>query len=127
MGVPDFVLQHLRENVKMDDDDLDDILSRFEIRNIEYQGAVTCALFISGNEVHLVPDPAHLGRVGSRRLVRDVFAALLEEKSFITTRIPIDTPSRDRTGERMGFTHTWSDERFDYYILTEVPYARHSV
>lgn len=121
----DFVEAHLRENVKMSEDEIADLMSRCEIREIEYQGAVTCALFISGNEVHLLAHPNHLGRAGSRRVIRDTIRALLAEKEFVTTRIPKDTPLRDRTGERMGFTHTWSDDRFDYYILTEVPYARH--
>lgn len=120
----EFIEAHLRDNVKMSPDEIDDLLSRCEIREIEYQGAVTCALFVSGHEVHLLAHPNHVGHVGSRRLVRDTFRALLAEKDFVTTRIPIDTPMRDRTGERMGFTYTWSDERFDYYILTEVPYAR---
>ena len=127
MTIPSFVMEHLLRDVKLNGSEISELLQRCEVREIEYQGAVSCALFISGNEVHLVGNPEYRGRTGSRRLVRDTFASLLEEKDFVTTRIPIDTPPRDRTGERMGFTHTWSDQRFDYYILTEVPYARHSV
>lgn len=119
-----FVEAHLREDVKLNDEEIADLVSRCEIRDVEFNGVVTCAILLAGNEIHLIADPRHRGHAGSRRLVRDTFRALLEEKVFLTTRIPVDTPRRDRTGERMGFEHTWSDGRFDYYILTEVPYGK---
>ena len=109
MTIPSFVMEHLLRDVKLNGSEISELLQRCEVREIEYQGAVTCALFISGNEVHLVGNQEYRGRTGSRRLVRDTFASLLEEKDFVTTRIPIDTHPRDSTGERMGFTHTWSD------------------
>jgi hypothetical protein len=92
------------------------MLGKFEVIPFEHNGEVTLYIVLAGNEVHLWSRPECRGRCLTRHKFADFSKRLLDERGYLTTRIPIGTPARDRTGERLGFTWTWRDERFDYYI-----------
>ncbi|MDR1613678.1 MAG: hypothetical protein LBT97_12980 [Planctomycetota bacterium] len=99
-------------------------LDRVEIVPFEHQGHVTGYLLLSGNEVHILPKKEFRGRACSRKGIRPVVDRLLAQRGYLTTRIPLDTPAKNRTGERLGFTWTWRDDRFDYYILARNPFLK---
>lgn len=118
----DEIRQYLLQNAGMSEAAAESFLDRVEIVPFEHQGNVTLFLLLSGNEVHILPRKEFLGRAGSRKSIRPVIDNLLAQRGYLTTRIPLDTPAKDRTGERLGFTWTWRDDRYDYYILTRNPF-----
>lgn len=120
----DFVEDLLRDELGFGAAEFDDFYKRAEIIPFEYNGEVTGVAVLFGNEIHFMAAPGKRGHCGSRRELMALFRSLLDRFDFLTTRIPISTPEKDRTGERLGFTYTWSDDRFDYYICTGLPYGR---
>jgi hypothetical protein len=97
-------------------------LKKCEVIPFFRNGKVTMYFVLLGNEIHIWSHPEFRGRCLLRHGFADFLRHLLDEYGFLTTRIPIDTPARDRTGERVGFKWTWRDDRFDYYILTQPPF-----
>lgn len=72
-----------------------------------------------GNEVHfeVLKSPCI-----TRRTVKETLGPLLQEHDFLTTKtLIIDTVSQ-RFVERLGFKIQWSDDRYRYYMLTELPF-----
>lgn len=122
----DFIVDELCSQLKMSRQQAETALGALEIIPFEHNGEVTGAAVLAGNEIHFVSRPSKRGRVGTRKDIHLFLTDLFKKYDFLTTRIPKDTPKRDRTGERMGFTPTWSDNTYDYYILTELPYVRKS-
>jgi hypothetical protein len=120
----DFVEDVLRDELGFSGDDFARLYEQATVIPFEYNGEVTGATVLFGNEIHFMAAPGKQGRCGTRKELMALFKGLLDEHTFLTTRIPILTPYKDRTGERLGFTYTWSDDRFDYYICTDLPFGR---
>ena len=79
---------------------------------------------LRGREIHFAVHPGKIGSVLTHRLsVREFLRGLLGKQDFLTTRIPLDNPFQNRFVKIVGFTPTWSDGSFNYYILTEAPFA----
>lgn len=114
----------LRAELGLGDEEFESFYKNARVIPFEYQGEMTGMTVLVGNEIHFLALPGKRGHCGSRRELMWLFESLLQEFDFLTTRIPIDTPPKDRTGERLGFTYTWSDERFDYYLCTGLPFGR---
>lgn len=79
---------------------------------------ITC-----GPEIHFV---AIDGKPAiSRRNLIAFLAPLLDEHGYAMTRVPLDvTDHKLRTV--LGFEHTWSDDVFSYWCLTELPFQRNA-
>ena len=120
----DFVYHILSEQLNLPEAEIESRLGALEIIPFEYNGTVTGCAVLAGCEIHFVAHPEHKGRCGTRKELFGLFSRLLDTHPYLTTRIPIETPKKDRTGERLGFTWTWHDGKFDYYVMTELPYAR---
>ena len=74
-----------------------------------------------GTEIHVVVHPSHRHRVIRRHYARAVLAPLLAQHGYLTTRL---FAGEDATFvERFGFTYTWSDGVFDYYLLSTLPFG----
>lgn len=120
----DFVENLLRDELGFSGEDFARLYEMATVTPFEHNGEVTGAIVLMGNEIHCMAAPGKQGHCASRRSIIKLLAGLLDEHTFLTTRIPVTTSYKDRTGERLGFTYTWSDDRFDYYICTELPYQR---
>lgn len=118
-----FVTEELCRQLKIDESEAEALLGAFEVLPFEYKGEVIGAAVFAGTEAHFLVNPARKGRCGIRREINRLFKLMLDRNGYLTTRIPVGTPEKDRTGARLGFTWTWSDGVFDYYIATELPYA----
>jgi hypothetical protein len=74
-----------------------------------------------GPEIHILPLVA--GRSMSRRNIHEFMAPILKRFGYCVTRVPIsETDHRLRL--KLGFTMTWTDDRFTYWAATELPYAK---
>jgi hypothetical protein len=41
----------------------------------------------------------------------------------LTTRVPIGDEANERFNRVFGFERTWSDERFHYFVMAELPFG----
>ncbi len=78
------------------------------------------AVFTRGCEVHVEWQKGK--EVRFVRAARKVFAEVLSELGFLTTRQK--KSQSPEFLERVGFRKTWSDDEFDYFLTTAVPLAR---
>lgn len=79
-------------------------------------------LLVKGTEVHVCCKPGCRGRMVTRRKIREVLGSVFERLGFLTTRVLIGDPAT--VVRRLGFKKTWSNELFDHYILTAMPYSK---
>lgn len=86
---------------------------------------LAAVVMVRGAEIHLVVVPEYRGTgFLTRKRVRGVLEILMRNVGYLTTRTP-KWNGRDRLFlDRLGFKPTWSDERFTYYMLTELPFGR---
>ena len=75
----------------------------------------------NGSEMHIAP--MDRGESLSRRNIHKFIVPMLEEFGYVTTRTPPDGIDYSWL-TRVGFKQTWSDARFVYWALTELPYQR---
>lgn len=87
-------------------------------------GELVAAIAYHGTEVHFAIDKNYRGKTITRRRTREFIRPLLVDKEFLTTRIAIGDNGPKRFIERIGFKRTWSDDKYDYFILTELPFER---
>ncbi len=86
-----------------------------------YRGQRCGTAFVLGCEIHFeLTRPASI----FRHATREFLGPLLARNGFLTTRCtPGDARSR-RFIERLGFKDTWSDQAYDYFVLTELPFGK---
>lgn len=86
---------------------------------VEGQHAATA--IIKGTEIHFGLVPEFRNRV-TRGRIRAFLQPLLDRQGFLTTRVALEEPTKQRFVERVGFKPTWSDDRFKFYLLGELPW-----
>jgi hypothetical protein len=93
----------------------------WELRETHVEGEHRGTLAVAGNEIHFVQ---HKALALTRKSVRETLGPLLNEREFLTTRVlRTDTISR-RFVERLNFKLQWSDDRYDYFMLTDLPFDK---
>ena len=83
-----------------------------------------CTAILRGNEIHFGIKPEFRKKLIQRKRTREYLKPLLDRKSFLTTRVILENQVKQKFVERLGFDATWSDEQFQYYILTKLPFER---
>jgi GNAT superfamily N-acetyltransferase len=85
---------------------------------------LAAVILVKGSEIHLVVLPEYRRKLLLRERIRRVLGKLLYRTGFLTTRLPKGN-GRDRLFiDRLGFKPTWSDDRFSYFMLTELPFGK---
>lgn len=87
-------------------------------------GEHVATAIIKGTEIHFAIVPSWRRRVITRRRAKDFLNPLLERRGYLTTRVLLSSEEKKRFVERIGFTPTWSDQYFQYYLLGHSPFAR---
>jgi hypothetical protein len=87
-------------------------------------GVHVCTALLKGTEIHFAIVADHRLRTVLRTRARDFLEPLFERYGFLTTRVAKGHDFAQRFVQRMGFEPTWSDERFEYYLLAELPFSR---
>lgn len=75
-------------------------------------------LMLRGTELHFAPAPWFRPR---RSVARRHVAELLSEHGYLTTRTLLD--QTNPLVKLLGFTPTWDDGKYQFYILTEPPFG----
>jgi len=84
---------------------------------VNQAGELLGTVFNRGPEVHMYVREGARGRAITPRKLDMIFSTMLAEYGYVTTRV---RSGSDKIAfvTRMGFTPTWSDGLFDYFILT---------
>lgn len=77
--------------------------------------------YVAGTELHVA---FHRPGVLTRRMVRDLVGPMLQQHGLVTTRVPAQHETLRRFVERVGFTWSWADTNYDYYIMTDMPFEK---
>lgn len=119
----------------LDDIQEDTGLSRYDIMNALHDwdaipgcidGVQVAAIIKKGTEVHFAIEKAYRKKTICRHRAREFLAPLMEEYGYITTKLLHKYKGQQRFIERIGFKKTWSDDRFNYFMLSELPFERKS-
>lgn len=108
-------------------------ISRYEAMQLLHEWNVTpgyvddqlvAAIIHAGTEVHFAIAKSARGKTINRRRTREFLKPLFDEKGFLTTRLLHDRAGQRKFIERIGFKKTWSDKKYDYFMLDELPFER---
>lgn len=80
-----------------------------------------CVGAVLGSEIHV--EFIRTGVV-KRDAVREFLEPLLEPWGFLTTRCFKGDRRTRRFLEKLSFKSTWSDDEFEYFILTALPFSK---
>jgi len=96
-------------------------LAGWNIQTAKRAGVDVAFVITRWTEIHFVSIVGN--RAMSRRNIAEFVAPLLEKYGYATTRVPI-AETDHRLREALGFQHTWSDDYYSYWAITELPYQR---
>ena len=96
-------------------------LDGWECHVAQRNGQDVAMVIVRGCEVHM----ASLTDKGaiSRKNVLQFLTPILDKHGMVTTRTPLSVTD-DRLRDKLGFIKTWSDDRWNYFALTELPYQK---
>lgn len=80
-----------------------------------------CTAAVKGTEIHVEFGP---GLRFTRASVREFLAPLLAREGLLTTRTEHEDQRHRLFVIRLGFRKTWSDDQYDYYAMTELPFGK---
>ena len=84
------------------------------------EGQLVGFSMLKGTEYHCQLDTGFRLR---RQYMREFLAPLLARRGFLTTRVPVGDEANERFNRAFGFERTWSDDRFHYFVMTELPFG----
>ncbi len=86
-----------------------------------YGGERAGTAWILGAEIHF---ELHRPRSIHRHAAREFLRPLLAREGFLTTRVSHGDAPSGRFVRKLGFEFTWSDETYDYFMLTDLPFGK---
>lgn len=96
----------------------------WDIHPLIVAGKHVAVAVMKGSEIHFALFQGQRPPGSLRGAVRAFVHPLLEQHSFLTTRIQHHRLDQKRFVQRAGFKPTWRDENFDYYLLGALPFTR---
>lgn len=118
------LIKHLASQPGMSESYIASLFDDWESHDYVVNGESVGTAMIKGTEIHFALDPNHYKTAMRRGPMREAIKPLFDRIGFLTTRILIGHKDQARFVERVGFEKTWSDGRFDYYLLANLPYER---
>jgi hypothetical protein len=114
------VLGQMRQDARgLSDEQLLDILQVWELIPVEQDGEVKAVGLVNGTEFHCHLEP---GFRLSRTQMREFLRPLLQRHGYLTTRVAHGDQANQRFNRVFGFSKTWADDEFQYFILTKLPF-----
>jgi hypothetical protein len=98
-----------------------DALDGWTIRVAQRAGVDVAFVITRGPEIHMLSIAER--RAMSRRNIIEFIKPLLERFGYCTTRVPL-AETDHRLRDTLGFTRTWQDDHFSYWVLTNLPYQK---
>lgn len=99
-------------------------LPDWEVLEYRPSGALEGFAILKGTEIH-----CHFfaGMALRRQSMRAFLGPLLQRHGHLTTRVEHSDTANQRLNKACGFAPTWSDARYQYSILTELPFGKGAV
>lgn len=95
-------------------------LGDWKVEVAQRAGKDVALVLTRGTEIHLAPlGPGAMSRRNTLQFIRPIF----DEYGFVTTRTP-RTVTDHKLRLSLGFEFTFSDDQFDYWAMTELPFQR---
>ena len=88
--------------------------------NGEHAGSVV----VKGTELHFAVVGNWRPQSSVRGPIRAFLKPLLEKHGYLTTRVFHEKSFQIEFVRRMGFKPTWSDDRFSYFCMFDLPFER---
>jgi hypothetical protein len=101
-------------------EELESRVSGWELHPYIDSDALTAVMMVKGTEFHLVSTD---GFKLNRKLARNSLEPHMQQYGFLTTRVLRDDKANQRFNRLFGFKPTWADDKFQYFILTELPFG----
>ena len=106
-------------------EEIEAVFEGWERVDLPLHGAPFLAILRKGTEIHAVLAPEWRKRIIPKGFVTEAISGLLEHAGgMLTTRVLRDARKQLYFVRRLGFRHTWSDEKFHYFALTSAPFGR---
>lgn len=93
-------------------------LAKWNIQPLEVDGKQIGEYMTQNNEIHIALLPEYRKLLGRKHLIKTCFKQVLTGKEFLVTRLFKHDKQR-RLVEFLGFKHTHSDAKYDYFWLDE--------
>lgn len=77
-----------------------------------------------GPEIHFQVREGYRHRGMQRHRIRAFAVERMADWGYLTTRVSHGDAINARFVERCGFTKTWSDKNFDFYMMDQLPFER---
>ena len=119
-----FLIKHLASQPGMSEAYLKSLFRDWEAHDYVVGDEVVGTAMTKGTEIHFALDENKRLKAMRRAPMREAIKPILDRFGFLTTRILIGHVDQARFVTRVGFEKTWSDGRFDYYLLANLPYER---
>jgi hypothetical protein len=104
--------------------DPDADLSAWDLAPLILDGKAIGSLLLQGMEVHFALFPGETPKASVRKAVRDMLAPAFSRFDMLTTRVPKGMSAEREFVLRVGFSYSWSDADFEYFVLTQLPWER---
>lgn len=106
---------------EMPDNEVSFVISQWETIPFVQDGQMVGAALIKGCEFHCLTLPAFKLR---RQQMRDFLKPLFDRFGMLTTRVEHSDIANQRFNKSFGFKRTWSDDRYHYFMMTELPFSK---
>lgn len=103
------------------EDQLSFVISQWEAIPFSQDGEIVGTALIKGCEFHCLTLPAFKLR---RQQMRDFLKPLFDRFGMLTTRVEHSDILNQRFNKAFGFKRTWSDHRYHYFMMTELPFSK---
>lgn len=95
---------------------LQQVAEQWQVLPCERRGRLQGVAVVRGTEFHCqLFEGARMGRTQ----MREFLAPLLQPHGHLTTRVEHADVANQQFNRAFGFQHTWSDERYHYFILDQ--------
>lgn len=93
----------------------------WEVFEHHQDGEMAGFAMLKGTEFH-----CHLFRGFKLRRseMREFLRPLFDRRGFLTTRVAHEDEANQRFNKVFGFERTWSDDRFHYFLMAELPFGK---
>lgn len=98
-----------------------DSLNDWKIHTAQRAGVDVAFVITRGPEIHMVSLVGQ--RAMSRRNIAQFLNPIIDEHGYATTRVALDETDH-RLRLALGFSQTWSDDHYTYWVLLKRPYDR---
>lgn len=115
------VTDHLRAVFpELSDQQVNAVASNWDVIPFSQGGVLGGVALMRGTEFHCIVLPHFKLR---RKEMREFLRPLFDRHGMLTTKLKHGDTANERFNRTFGFKRTWSDNRYHYFMMTELPFG----